>query len=353
MAGAIAVLRSAFPSETVNDIQNRLINSRVPRVTDTRNNIQFPRLDLLQALANPPANNNFASAIALSNANNTGNISSSSILATKETGEPDHAGKPGGQSVWWKWTAPASGQLSIDTQGSNYDTLLAIYTGTAVNALNNLTSNDNDGFSIGTSSLLLQAQAGQEYKIAVDGAEGAAGFLQLNWGFNPNANANLSVDISGPTAITLGTPQPFVMTVNNTGPQAATNVAVTTTLPTGATFLSSNANCTATSNVVNCLLGTLGVNSTTSLTMQVQWNSIGSNTQLLASVSSDLPDSAQVNNAASMQMAMSASSEMGDSPTLPEWGMIFMMALMIAIGRQAQLRSLKLNGKNQSKGKRH
>lgn len=359
VAGAIAVLRSAFPSETVTQIQNRLINSRVPRVTDTRNNRKFPRLDLLQALANPPANNNFASAIALSNANNTGSISSSSILATKEAGEPNHAGNTGGQSVWWKWTAPASGQLNIDTQGSNYDTLLAVYTGTDFNALNNLTSNDNDGFSLGTSSLLLQAQAGQEYKIAVDGADGAAGFVQLNWGFNPNANANLSVDISGPAAITLGTPQPYVMTVNNTGPQAATNVAVTTTLPTGATFVSSNANCTATSNVVNCLLGTLGVNSTTSLTMQVQWNSIGSNTQLLASVSSDLPDSAQVNNAASMQVAMSASSElgdnseMGDSPTLPEWGMIFMMALMIAIGRKAQLRSLKLNGKIQNKGKGH
>lgn len=356
VAGAIAVLRSAFPSETVTQIQNRLINSRVPRVTDTRNNRKFPRLDLLQALADVPANNNFAAAIALSNANNTGNISSissSSILATKEAGEPDHAGNTGGQSVWWKWTAPASGQLNIDTQGSNYDTLLAVYTGTAVDALNNLTSNDNDGFSIGTSSVLLQAQAGQEYKIALDGANGAAGFLQLNWRFNPNANANLSVDISGPAAITLGTAQPYVMTVNNTGPQAATNVAVTTTLPTGATFVSSNANCTATTNVVNCLLGTLGVNSTTSLTMQVQWNSIGSNTQLLASVSSDVPDSTQVNNAASMQVAMSASSEMGDSPTLPEWGMIFMMALMIAIGRQAQLRSLKLNGKMQSKGKSH
>jgi len=44
---------------------------------------------------------------------------------------------------------------------------------------------------------------------------------------------------------------------------------------------------------------------------------------------------------------------MGDSPTLPEWGMIFLMALMIAIGHKVQLRSLKLNGKMQSKGKGH
>jgi hypothetical protein len=357
VAGAIAVLRAAFPSETVTQIQSRLINSRVPRVT--RNNLSFPRLDLLQALANLPANNNFDSASALSN-NNTGSISSSSILSTKETGEPIHANNTGGQSVWWKWTAPASGQLSIDTQGSNYDTLLAVYTGTALNALSNIAANDNDGFSIGTSSALLQAQAGQEYKIAVDGTNGAAGFVQLNWRLDPLANANLSVSISGPSDITLGTPQPYVISVNNTGPQAATNVAVATTLPTGATFVSSNANCTASSNIVNCLLGTLGVDSTASLTIQVQWSSIGSNTQLSAIASSDVPDSAQVNNAASVTVAMSASSEMGDSPTLPEWGMIFMMAVMIAIGRKAQLRSLSMpknmpskNGNTQSKGKNH
>ncbi len=363
VAGAIAVLRSAFPSETVTHIQDRLINSRVPRVTDTRNNRNFPRLDLLQALANLPANNNFASAIELSSANNTGNISSissSSILATKETGEPNHVGKPGGQSVWWKWTAPASGQLSIDTQGSNYDTLLAVYTGTAVNALSNIAHNDNNGFSIGTSSVLLQAQAGQVYKIAVDGNDGAAGFLQLNWRLDPAANANLSVSISGPRDITLGSPQSYEITVYNTGPQAATNVTVTTTLPTGATLVSSNPYCVATSNLVNCLLGSLGVNSTTSLTMQVQWNSINSNTQLLAIASSDVPDSVQVNNAASVTVAMSASPEMGDSPTLPEWGMIFMMAVMILIGRKAQLRSLNMpnnmlskNGNTQSKGKDH
>ncbi|CEN56265.1 IPTL-CTERM sorting domain-containing protein [Candidatus Methylopumilus turicensis] len=353
VAGAIAVLRSAFPSETASQLQSRLTNTRVPRVTDTRNNLSFPRLDLLQALASLPTNNNFASASALSNTNNSGSVSSSSILSTKETGEPNHAGNTGGQSVWWKWTAPANGQLSLDTHDSNYDTLLAVYRGTTVNALSNVVANDNDGFGVGNSSVLLQAQAGQEYKIALDGRNGAAGFVQLNWKLNPSANANLSVSITGPNAISLGTQQPSIITVSNAGPQVATNVAVTTTLPAGATFVSSNANCSATNNIVHCLLGTLGVNSTASLTMQVHWNSIGSNTQLLASVSSDLPDSTQDNNAASIQVAMSDGSETGDSPTLPEWGMIFMMALMIAIGHKAQFRSLKLNSKMQNKGTGH
>ena len=357
VAGAIAVLRAAFPSETASQLQSRLTNSRVSRVTDTRNNISFPRLDLLQALANLPANNNFASASALSNTAD-GSISSSSILSTKETGEPQHADNAGGQSVWWTWTAPANGQLSIDTHDSNYDTLLAVYTGTTPDALSQMAANDNDGFGVGNSSVLLQAQAGQEYKIAVDGTNGAAGFVQLNWRLNPTANANLSVTISGPDAITLGGQQPYVITVTNTGPQAATNVTVATTLPTGAAFMSSNANCTANSNVVNCLLGTLGVNSTASLTIQVQWDSIGSNTQLSVIASSDVPDGTQVNNAASVSVAMSASAEMGDSPTLPEWGMILMMGVMMLIGRKAQLRSLNMsknifskNVKIQSKGK--
>ena len=33
----------------------------------------------------------------------------SNCRAHKEPGEPDHAGNPGGRSVWWQWTAPASG----------------------------------------------------------------------------------------------------------------------------------------------------------------------------------------------------------------------------------------------------
>lgn len=33
--------------------------------------------------------------------------------ATKEPGEPDHLGNPGGSSVWYSWTAPASGRVTL------------------------------------------------------------------------------------------------------------------------------------------------------------------------------------------------------------------------------------------------
>lgn len=68
----------------------------------------------------------------------------SNVNATKQAGEPAHAGNTGGRSVWWTFTAPASGQMTIHTTGSNFDTLLAVYTGSSVGALT-LIASDDDG----------------------------------------------------------------------------------------------------------------------------------------------------------------------------------------------------------------
>ena len=48
--------------------------------------------------------------------------------ATGQTGEPDHAVASAPlHSVWWKWTAPRSGKLRVDTKGSSFDTTIAAY----------------------------------------------------------------------------------------------------------------------------------------------------------------------------------------------------------------------------------
>lgn len=48
--------------------------------------------------------------------------------ATGQTGEPDHASASAPlNSVWWKWTAPRSGRIRLDTQGSTFDTTIAAY----------------------------------------------------------------------------------------------------------------------------------------------------------------------------------------------------------------------------------
>src|SRR5439155_14412703 len=65
--------------------------------------------------------------------------------ATFETGEPRHAGKVGGKSIWYSWIAPLTGIATFRTLGSTFDTLLAVYTGTNVSNLVTIDSDEDRG----------------------------------------------------------------------------------------------------------------------------------------------------------------------------------------------------------------
>jgi hypothetical protein len=113
-----------------------------------------------------PANDRFSSAAALTGTNVT--VSATNMEATKEGGEPDHAGNAGGTSVWWTWTAPSGGDVQITTDGSDFDTLLGVYTGPRVNNLNTAASSDDHGLFV-TSRVRFSVTQGTQYAIAVDG----------------------------------------------------------------------------------------------------------------------------------------------------------------------------------------
>src|SRR5439155_9822770 len=103
-----------------------------------------------------------------------------SVSATKEPGEPNHAGNSGGHSVWYAWTAPSSSPVTIDTVGSSFNTLLAVYTGISMTNLSLVASNDD--IAPGTnlqSRVTFLASAGTAYQIAVDGFNGLAGNVVL------------------------------------------------------------------------------------------------------------------------------------------------------------------------------
>jgi hypothetical protein len=131
------------------------------------------------AFAAAPANDNFANATPLSglHASATG----TNVEATTESGEPEHTDPawlgsvtPGKHSVWWSWTAPSDADVTVDTCGSSFDTLLAVYSGGGVEALTPVASNDTafDGCETdqsGVSKLSFAAQSGHTYRIAVDG----------------------------------------------------------------------------------------------------------------------------------------------------------------------------------------
>jgi hypothetical protein len=142
-----------------------------------------------------PANNNFVSATVISGM--SGQTSGSNDRAGKETGEPNHAGNSGGKSVWWKWTAPQSGYFSVDTHGSTFNTLLAVYTGSGVGSLTMIANNDDDKSANNASGLVFQAQSGTIYYIAVDGYGGLSGSIVLNWG----AATPSSLQITGASSL--------------------------------------------------------------------------------------------------------------------------------------------------------
>ena len=63
------------------------------------------------------------------------------ISATKELGEPNHAGFSIGASVWFKWTAPQNSHYSFATRmdGDNMTTL-AVYKGSDIGNLTEVAS---------------------------------------------------------------------------------------------------------------------------------------------------------------------------------------------------------------------
>jgi hypothetical protein len=121
----------------------------------------------------------FANAQAL--VGTTGTATGTNVGATREAGEPTHAGVPGGRSVWYKWRAPATETVTIETVGSNFDTVLAAYRGSAMSALTRVAANDDIGSGVYQSRIKFAAYAGTTYQLAVDGYSGASGSIRLAW----------------------------------------------------------------------------------------------------------------------------------------------------------------------------
>jgi Concanavalin A-like lectin/glucanases superfamily len=117
-------------------------------------------------------NDNFTNAVQLSG--EFGDIDGNNQDATRESGEPLHAGVVGGTSVWYRWRAPRTGQFTFTTEGSKFDTLLAVYQGTSVTNLLQVAANDNTATAT-SSRVTFTAQANTDYYIAVDGRAGAVG----------------------------------------------------------------------------------------------------------------------------------------------------------------------------------
>lgn len=117
----------------------------------------------------PPPNDHFTNRIALVGA--AVSLTASNGGATTEPGEPPHAGELGGASVWWSWTAAASGRALLGV-GASFDAVTAVYTGGSLDALTEVTH--------GGSDVSFDCVAVATYHFAIDGVGGASGEFQMD-----------------------------------------------------------------------------------------------------------------------------------------------------------------------------
>ena len=112
----------------------------------------------------PPPNDDFAQPVEISTL--PFNHTMATTLATKAADDPVLCvGFQGGASVWYRLVAPASGQLTLNTFNSNYDTVLAVFTGSR-GALTRRACNDDTDSSL-QSRVVLPVTAGTIYHVEV------------------------------------------------------------------------------------------------------------------------------------------------------------------------------------------
>lgn len=89
--------------------------------------------------------------------------------ASREAGEPDHAGQGAGTSVWLRWEAPVSAPVTVLATGVGGPVVVAVYTGRSVDALTAVA----DSGGADDAGARFTARALQPYWLAVDGRRDA------------------------------------------------------------------------------------------------------------------------------------------------------------------------------------
>ena len=173
-----------------------------------------------------PKNDNFANAIKVPAAG--ANYLSNNKVATTEPNEPKHGGLANsGASLWWVYSSPHDSDVLIDTAGSGFDSVIAVYAGSTLKTLQSVSFADNYG-NRKQAFLTLHATKGIAYYIAVASAN-TNGTGTLNLSFAPNGQPDLNPPavtvISPPSGLFLTTnrvlitgtaidPQPFASGIN-------------------------------------------------------------------------------------------------------------------------------------------
>lgn len=180
-------------------------------------------LDGAVSLVIPPANDDIADAIALTGT--SGTVTGTNVGATPEDNEPPSSctTQDLGNAVWWSYTPSGfSGDLSVSLEGSDYDTVLTIYTAD----LTELGCNDDISDTNLQSRLDgIPVHNGETVLIRVGGFSGDAGAITLTYAVTGVVAAEGDADVAfglsafrpnptaGPAAVTLSVDRAQEVTV--------------------------------------------------------------------------------------------------------------------------------------------
>lgn len=118
------------------------------------------------AVAAPPPNDAFAARTTIAALPYAD--TQSTLEATEEPGEPSTDCGPMGKTIWYQFTPGSDMVLSASMSGSEFDTLLAVWTGPSLGSLTEVGCAD-------FGSVVFAAQAGTPYLVQAGGWDDAAG----------------------------------------------------------------------------------------------------------------------------------------------------------------------------------
>lgn len=153
------------------------------------------------AAAAAPGNDDFAAAVDLGTAS-SGTVTGTNLDATTETGEPGVT-----ETVWYRWTAPSSGQFAFELSGTDFPAELGVYVGEDLASLSWEPSTSQaitiyGSYAVYQDGQIFTAVEGTTYRIQVgsdNNRVGEMGDIVLNW--YPNV-APANDDIANATVLT-------------------------------------------------------------------------------------------------------------------------------------------------------
>ena len=180
------------------------------------------------------------------------------IDATRQANEPFHEGAVTNNSLWWEWVAPESGEVTFDSSASSFPSLVAVYTGPGINSLDPV-ADTASALDVET----FEAIGNVTYYIAVDSVGEDTGDVDLTWNLTPGM-ADIGVSLSAnPIVVGVGDVVFYTATLTNTGPQWATNLALTNVLGPDLEYILADIpgslfsdDCTEDGGTVTCLIDT-------------------------------------------------------------------------------------------------